>query len=211
MRVFYRGCLMGVMLVMGLLGPRGAGAQMMVTDIPGMALDRFLNGKDLMEMAKALKVSQSTLKSMQRLKEASDMAEKAVQNVNKHVRRLKKVNECREMGRDIAREVLEGYSLVGHSSFSARERESLQHGFARFTELATEEVGKIGLMLGTSLRMSDYERMQMLDKIHDELSELLSLVRYFKRNYVSSMIYVRSQQHQASPLQQLYGANEVYW
>jgi hypothetical protein len=102
--------------------------------------------------------------------------------------------------------------MLNDKNFSHDELMAIAFGYAQLLDESTELLKELKVVTtATSLSMSDKERMDIIERIHSEVSEYRNLVGYYTNKNIS-ISYLRAKKaNDYQRILDLYGTNERYW
>lgn len=138
-----------------------------------------------------------------------------LKSVHNLIKDAKKVQRTVEMVGEITNIYVKGFGrMVADPNFSSGELEAISNGYAillgegasLLTELKTVVTG------GNGLSMSDKERMDLVNHMHDRMLEYRNMTRYFTDKNIS-VSFIRSQEKgDMERVRSLYGnPSDRYW
>lgn len=137
----------------------------------------------------------------------------ALQKVNNLVKDARKVQQTILMVGNISDIYVNSYRrMLNDKNFSHDELMAIAFGYAQLLDESTELLKELKVVTtATSLSMSDKERMDIIERIHSEVSEYRNLVGYYTNKNIS-ISYLRAKKaNDYQRILDLYGTNERYW
>jgi len=172
-----------ILLVLAVSAVTTAYGQMVVTDPTSMA-QSILNTSKTVEEAVATRTA-----VMKNILET----EKIFEQTKKYYDYLKKVNNVIKESYEVkstiesAAEITKMYSecfakIASDPLYSAEEIAAISYGYARILERSAYALGDLKTLLaGSSLSMTDKERLDAVDRCHDKMEHMRSLLLYYTR------------------------------
>ena len=187
-----------------------ANAQFVVTD-PGNFAGNIANS--IKEIATASKTVQNTLNSFKEVEKLYGDTKKyydALKKVNNLIGDAYKVKETLVMVGDITGIYVDAYKrMLSDTNFRPAELTAMASGYARLLELSGESVKELkSIAQSGSFSMNDKERMEMIDRIYEQVKEYKAITSYYTRKNIS-VSYVRAKKKDDTRrVQELYGMDE---
>lgn len=189
-------------------------AQWIVHD-PNNTIQSIINSANEMIQTSAtaenmLNNFQETVKIYQQGKEYYDR----LKNVSNLVKNARKVQQAILMVGEISEMYIKNFDkMLADKNFSDKELSAIAAGYTRLLEMAGQELSDLKTFVTpTDLSMTDKERIEMVDKVHSEITRYRNLSAYYTRKNIS-VSYLRARR--TNDLQRviaLYGKDEdKYW
>ena len=187
-----------------------ANAQFVVTD-PGNFAGNIANS--VKEIATATKTVKNTLNGFKEVEKLYGDTKKyydALKKVNDLIGDAYKVKETLVMVGDITGIYVDAYKrMLSDTNFRPAELTAMASGYARLLELSGESVKELkSIVKSGSFSMNDKERMEMIDRIYEQVKEYKAITSYYTRKNIS-VSYVRAKKKDdIRRVQELYGMDE---
>lgn len=154
---------------------------------------------------------QESIKIYQQGKEYYD----ALKSVHNLIKDARKVQKTIEMVSEITDMYVTGFNkMVSDPNFSANELAAISTGYAKLLEEGGALVTDLrNVVTGSNgLSLSDKERMDVIDQIHNKMLEYRNLTKYFTQKSIS-VSYIRAKEkNDMDRVLALYGnPSERYW
>ena len=198
-----------ILLVFALLIGK-ANAQFVVTD-PGNFAGNIANS--VKEIATATKTVRNTLNGFKEVEKLYGDTKKyydALKKVNNLIGDAYKVKETLVMVGDITGIYVDAYKrMLSDTNFRPAELTAMASGYSRLLELSGESVRELkSIVQSGSFSMNDKERMEMIDRIYEQVKEYKAITSYYTRKNIS-VSYIRAKKKDdIRRVQELYGIDE---
>ena len=187
-----------------------ANAQWVVTD-PGNFAGNIANSiKEIATASKTVKNTMSGFKEVEKLYGDTKKYYDALKKVNNLIGDAYKVKETLVMVGDITGIYVDAYKrMLSDTNFRPAELTAMASGYARLLELSGESVRELkSIAKSGSFSMNDKERMDLIDRIYEEVKEYKAITSYYTRKNIS-VSYVRAKKKDdIRRVQELYGMDE---
>ncbi|PVD52193.1 hypothetical protein DC498_10745 [Terrimonas sp.] len=191
-----------------------ANAQFIVTD-PGNLISGILNSAN--EIVQTSSTVSNVIKNFKEV-------EKVYKQGKEYYDKLKAVNDLVKDARKVQQTVL----LVGEAAdlyvtsfkkmmndpnFTAQELSAIANGYAILLNESTALLKELKQIISSSsLSLNDKERMDVIDKVYQEVKDYYNLVRYYTNKNISVSYLRAKKQDNAKRVIDLYGtAEQKYW
>lgn len=139
----------------------------------------------------------------------------ALKSVHNLIKDARKVQKTIEMVSEITDMYVTGFNkMVSDPNFSANELAAISTGYAKLLEEGGALVTDLrNVVTGSNgLSLSDKERMDVIDQIHNKMLEYRNLTKYFTQKSIS-VSYIRAKEkNDMDRVLALYGSpSERYW
>jgi Flp pilus assembly CpaF family ATPase len=187
-----------------------ANAQFVVTD-PGNFAGNIANS--IKEITTASKTVTNTMKSFKEVEKLYGDTKKyydALKKVNNLIGDAYKVKETLVMVGDITGIYVDAYKrMLSDTNFRPAELTAMASGYTRLLELSGESVRELKTIVQSgSFSMNDKERMELIDRIYQEVKEYKAITSYYTRKNIS-VSYIRAKKKDDTRrVQELYGMDE---
>ena len=187
-----------------------ANAQFVVTD-PGNFAGNIANS--IKEITTASKTVTNTMKSFKEVEKLYGDTKKyydALKKVNNLIGDAYKVKETLVMVGDITGIYVDAYKrMLSDTNFRPAELTARASGYTRLLELSGESVRELkSIVQSGSFSMNDKERMELIDRIYQEVKEYKAITSYYTRKNIS-VSYIRAKKKDDTRrVQELYGMDE---
>ena len=185
-------------------------AQWVVTD-PGNFAGNIANSiKEIAMASKTVKNTMNSFKEVEKLYGDTKKYYDALKKVNNLIGDAYKVKETLVMVGDITGIYVDAYKrMLSDTNFRPAELTAMASGYARLLELSGESVKELkSITKSGSFSMNDKERMEMIDRIYEQVKEYKAITSYYTRKNIS-VSYVRAKKKDDTRrVQELYGMDE---
>lgn len=187
-----------------------ANAQWVVTD-PGNFAGNIANSiKEIATASKTVKNTLNGFKEVEKLYGDTKKYYDALKKVNNLIGDAYKVKETLVMVGDITGIYVDAYKrMLSDTNFRPAELTAMASGYARLLELSGESVKELkSIAKSGSFSMNDKERMELIDRIYEQVKEYKAITSYYTRKNIS-VSYVRAKKKDdIRRVQELYGMDE---
>lgn len=110
-----------------------------------------------------------------------------LRSVNNLVRDARKVQQCVLMVGEMSDIYVNNFrKMLADSNFSAEELTAIASGYTLLLSEGSYLLDELKQLTSvTTLRMNDYERMQMIDKVYRDITRYRNLLHYYTRKTIS--------------------------
>ena len=152
---------------------------------------------------------QETIKIYQQSKAYYDK----VRAVNNLVREARKVQQAILMTADIGDMYVKNFDkMLTDKNFSDRELSAIASGYTRLLQGAGDQLSDLKTIINpTDLSMTDKDRMDVVDKVYNEILNYRNLTVYFTRKNVNVSFLRAQKNNNTERIKALYGDNDKYW
>ena len=191
-----------------------ARAQFVVTD-PGNFAQGIINTAN--QVIETAATASNTLDSFKEVKKVFDQGKEyydALKAVNNLVRDARKVQMTVLMVGDISEMYVTNFGhMLNDPNFSPQELNAIAFGYSKLLNESTELLNEVSQIISAStLSLSDKERMDVIDRVHNEVKKYYNLVRYYTNKNISVSIVRAKKQNDTQRVLELYGTpNQKYW
>lgn len=206
--------ILSVMTGILLLSVGQANAQLIVNDPVNVVTSITNTAKEIIQTSKTVKNTLDNFREVEKLYNQSKAYYDALKKVNNLVQDARKVQQTVLMVGDITDIYVTSYKqMLQDKNFSFEELTAIAYGYARLLEESTELLKELKIIVSaTSLSMTDKERMDIIDRIYNEVGDYRSLVSYYTNKNISVSYLRAKQQNDAQRVLDLYGsAEDKYW
>jgi hypothetical protein len=201
------------MVGLALFYTKHAHAQFIVNDPINVATSIGNTVKEIIQTSKTVKNTMDNFREVEKLYAQGKEYYDALQKVNNLVKDARKVQQTILMVGNISDIYVNSYRrMLNDKNFSHDELMAIAFGYAQLLDESTELLKELKVVTtATSLSMSDKERMDIIERIHSEVSEYRNLVGYYTNKNIS-ISYLRAKKaNDSQRILDLYGTNERYW
>src|SRR5690606_38261261 len=136
---------------------------------------------------------------------------KAVSNLVKDAR---KVQQTVLLVGDVSEMYVQNFGkMMNDPNFSPQELVAIGNGYAALLNESTELLKELKqIVTSTSLSLSDKERMDIIERVYNEVKEYYNLVRYYTNKNISVSMLRSKKKNDRQRVLDLYGTSEQkYW
>ncbi len=191
-----------------------ANAQFVVTD-PGNFAGNIANSiKEITTATKTVKNTLDSFKEVEKLYNDTKKYYDALKKVNNLIGDAYKVKETLVMVGDITGIYVDAYKrMLSDTNFRPTELTAMASGYARLLELSGVTVSELKrIVQNGSFSMNDKERMDMIDRIYEQVKEYKAITMYYTRKNISVSFIRAKEKDDTYRVQQLYGMDEYrFW
>ncbi len=191
-----------------------AHAQWVVTDPTNLAQSIINTTKEIVQTSKTVKNTLNNFKEVEKLYNVSKKYYDALKKVNDLVRDAQRVKETILMVGEISDIYVSNYKkMLSDPNFRPEELVAIANGYTKLLGESNNLLKELKQVVNiTTLKMTDKERMDVVDRCYKEVRDYRNLVRYYTNKNIS-VSYLRAQKQQDTDrVLSLYGTdNERYW
>lgn len=189
-------------------------AQWVVTDPTNLASGIVNSANEIVQTSNTVSNVVKNFKEVEKVynqgKEYYDKL-KAVSNLVKDAR---KVQQTVLLVGDVSEMYVTNFGkMMNDPNFTPQELAAIGNGYSALLNESTELLKELKVIVTASnLSLNDKERMDVIDRVHKEVKEYHSLVRYYTSKNISVSYLRAKKKNDAKRVLELYGAsNEKYW
>lgn len=189
-------------------------AQWIVTD-PANLASGILNSAN--EIVQTSSTVSNVIKNFNEVKKVYDQGKeyydklKAVSNLVKDARR---VQQTVLLVGDVSEIYVKNFGkMMSDPNFTPQELSAIAFGYSQLLSESTELLKELKqIITSTGLSLNDKERMDVIDRVYNEVKDYHNLVRYYTSKNISVSIIRAKKQNNAKRVLALYGsAEQKYW
>lgn len=206
--------LMYLVFAVTLFAATPAKAQWVVTDPVNLAQSIVNTAQEIVQTSAT---ASNMINNFQEVKKVYDQGKKYYDKlaaVNNLLKDARKVQQTVLMVGDISEMYVDNFGrMMNDPNFSAQELTAIAYGYSQLLNESTELLKELKQIISaTSLSMNDKERMDIIDKVYNEVSDYHSLVRYYTNKNISVSFLRAKKQNDTAGVLALYGtADQKYW
>jgi len=189
-------------------------AQFVVTDPANLASGILNSANEIVQTSSTVSNVVKNFKEVEKVyqqgKEYYDKL-KAVSNLVKDAR---KVQQTVLLVGDVSEMYVQNFGkMMNDRNFSPQELAAIGNGYTALLNENTELLKELKQIISsTSLSLNDKERMDIIDRVYNEVKDYHSLVRYYTNKNISVSYLRAKKKNDAARVMDLYGnANQKYW
>src|SRR5699024_9029664 len=189
-------------------------AQWVVTD-PSNFEQRIVNSAN--EIVQTSSTVSNVIKNFKEVEKMYNQGKEyydKLQAVNNLVKDARKVQQTVLLVGDVSEMYVQNFGkMMNDPNFSAQELAAIANGYSALLNESTELLKELKqIVSSSSLSLNDKERMDIIDKVYNEVKEYHSLVRYYTNKNISVSILRAKKQNNTQRVLELYGtAEQKYW
>ena len=183
-----------------------AHAQWVVTDPTNFAGNIVNTVKEIATASKTVKNTLNNFKEVEKVYHQGKKYYDALKTVNNLIGDAYKVKEIILMVGDITDIYVTGYrSMLKDSAMAS--------GYAKLLEMSGESLKELKTLLkNNALSMNDKERMELINRIYDEVREYRAVTSYFTQKNISVSFVRAAEKGELERVNSLYGSGSSrYW
>ena len=190
-------------------------AQFIVND-PISLIQNIINSVlELAESSATVKNTMDSFKETSKLFEQGKEYYDALKSVNNLVKDARKVQETMAIAGDISSIYVKNYQkMLSDPNFTPAELNGIAEGYTKILNESSNVLKDMKTVItgDNGLSLSDYERLDVIDKVHKEMKQLKSVTMYYT-NKTISVSYLRAKEKKDTQrIIGLYGnPDERYW
>ncbi|MBX3257161.1 MAG: DUF4141 domain-containing protein [Chitinophagaceae bacterium] len=191
-----------------------AKAQFVVTD-PGNLISGILNSAN--EIVQTSSTVSNVIKNFEQVKKVYDQGKEyydKLKAVNNLVKDARKVQQTVLLVGDVSEMYVKNFGkMMNDPNFTPQELSAIANGYSVLLNESTELLKELKqIITSSSLSLNDKERMDVIDKVYNEVKDYHNLVRYYTNKNISVSILRAKKQNSTKRVLELYGtAEQKYW
>lgn len=185
-------------------------AQFIVNDPINIATSITNTVKEIVQASQTVKNTLDSFKEVEKLYGDTKKYYDALKKVNNLIGDAYKVKETLLMVGDITGIYVDAYKrMLSDTNFRPDELTAMASGYTRLLEVSGESIKELkNISKSGSFSMNDKERMELIDKIHEQVKEYKAITSYYTRKNIS-VSYVRAKKEDdIRRVKELYGIDE---
>ena len=189
-------------------------AQWVVTDPTNFAGNIANTVKEIATASKTVKNTLNNFKEVEKVYHQGKKYYDALKTVNNLIGDAYKVKEIILMVGDITDIYVTGYrSMLKDPNYSPEELSAMASGYAKLLEMSGESLKELKTLLkNNALSMNDKERMELINRIYDEVREYRAVTSYFTQKNISVSFVRAAEKGELERVNSLYGSGSSrYW
>ncbi|WP_179859299.1 DUF4141 domain-containing protein [Tannerella forsythia] len=189
-------------------------AQWVVTDPTNLAQSIINTTKEIVQTSKTVKNTLDNFKEVEKLYNESKKYYDALKKVNNLVRDAQRVKETILMVGEISDIYVKNYKkMLSDPNFRPEELVAIANGYTKLLGESNNLLKELKQVVNiTTLKMTDKERMDVVDRCYKEIRDYRNLVRYYTNKNISVSYLRAKKQQDTDRVLSLYGTdNERYW
>lgn len=203
-----------MLMACGCLLAGSAHAQWVVTDPTNLAQSIINTTKEIVQTSKTVKNTLDNFKEVEKLYNESKKYYDALKKVNNLVRDAQRVKETILMVGEISDIYVKNYKkMLSDPNFRLEELVAIANGYTKLLGESNNLLKELKQVVNiTTLKMTDKERMDVVDRCYKEIRDYRNLVRYYTNKNISVSYLRAKKQQDTDRVLSLYGTdNERYW
>ncbi|MEK6494354.1 DUF4141 domain-containing protein [Myroides odoratimimus] len=203
-----------VIVVMLLVLPIQIRAQWVVSD-PGNLASGILNSaNEIIQTSATVDNVIKNFKEVEKVyKQGKEYYDK-LQAVNNLIKDARKVQQTVLLVGDVSELYVKNFGkMLNDPNFSAQELFAIANGYAILLNESTELLKELKQIISaSSLSLNDKERMDVIDRVYNEVKDYHNLVSYYTRKNIGISILRAKKKNNTQRVLDLYGtSNQKYW
>lgn len=191
-----------------------AKAQFVVTDPANLASGILNSANEIIQTSSTVSNVIKNFKEVEKVyKQGKEYYDK-LQAVNNLVKDARKVQQTVLLVGDVSEMYVHNFGkMMNDPNFNAQELAAISNGYSALLNESTELLKELKqIVSSSSLSLNDKERMDIIDRVYNEVKEYHSLVRYYTNKNISVSILRAKKQNNTQRVLELYGtSNQKYW
>ena len=203
-----------MLMACGCLLAGSAHAQWVVTDPTNLAQSIINTTKEIVQTSKTVKNTLDNFKEVEKLYNESKKYYDALKKVNNLVRDAQRVKETILMVGEISDIYVKNYKkMLSDPNFRPEELVAIANDYTKLLGESNNLLKELKQVVNiTTLKMTDKERMDVVDRCYKEIRDYRNLVRYYTNKNISVSYLRAKKQQDTDRVLSLYGTdNERYW
>ena len=203
-----------MLMACGCLLAGSAHAQWVVTDPTNLAQSIINTTKEIVQTSKTVKNTLDNFKEVEKLYNESKKYYDALKKVNNLVRDAQRVKETILMVGEISDIYVKNYKkMLSDPNFRPEELVAIANVYTKLLGESNNLLKELKQVVNiTTLKMTDKERMDVVDRCYKGIRDYRNLVRYYTNKNISVSYLRAKKQQDTDQVLSLYGTdNERYW
>jgi hypothetical protein len=189
-------------------------AQWVVSDPTNLAQSIVNTAQEIVQTSATASNMMDNFKEVQKVYNQGKEYYDALKAVNNLVKDARKVQQTVLMVGEISDLYVTSFGkMLNDPNFNAQELNAIAFGYAKLLNESTELLKELKQIISAStLSLNDKERMDIIDKVYNEVKAYCNLVRYYTNKNISVSFIRAKKKNDTQRVLELYGtANQKYW
>lgn len=197
-----------------LIATPSAKAQFVVTDPANLASGILNSANEIIQTSATVS---NVVKNFNEVKKMYDQGKEyydKLKAINNLVKDARKVQQTVLLVGDVSEMYVQNFGkMMNDQNFSPQELVAIGNGYSALLNESSELLKELKqIVTSSSLSLNDKERMDIIDRVYNEVKEYNSLVRYYTNKNISVSYLRAKKKNDAKRVLDLYGtANQKYW
>lgn len=197
-----------------LIATPSAKAQFVVTDPANLASGILNSANEIIQTSATVS---NVVKNFNEVKKMYDQGKEyydKLKAINNLVKDARKVQQTVLLVGDVSEMYVQNFGkMMNDQNFSQQELVAIGNGYSALLNESSELLKELKqIVTSSSLSLNDKERMDIIDRVYNEVKEYNSLVRYYTNKNISVSYLRAKKKNDAKRVLDLYGtANQKYW
>ena len=191
-----------------------AKAQWVVTDPTNLASGILNSANEIIQTSSTVSNVIKNFKEVEKVyKQGKEYYDK-LQAINNLVKDARKVQQTVLLVGDVSEIYVTNFGkMMNDPNFKPEELAAISNGYSALLNESTELLKELKqIITSSSLSLNDKERMDVIDRVYNEVKEYHSLVRYYTNKNISVSYLRAKKKNDAKRVLDLYGtSNQKYW
>lgn len=189
-------------------------AQMIVSDPINLAGNIVNSANEIIETSSTVS---NVIKNFNEVKKVYEQGKEyydKLKAVNNLVKDARKVQQTVLLVGDVSEMYVQNFGkMMNDPNFSPQELSAIANGYSVLLNESTELLKELkSIISATSLSLNDKERMDIIDRVYNQVKDYHNLVRYYTNKNISVSILRAKKKNDTKRVLDLYGASEQkYW
>lgn len=194
--------------------PIKSNAQWVVTDPTNLASGILNSANEIIQTSSTVSNVVKNFKEVEKVyKQGKEYYDK-LQAVNNLVKDARKVQQTVLLVGDVSELYVKNFGkMLNDPNFSSQELVAIANGYSVLLNESTALLKELKqIVSASSLSLNDKERMDIIDKVYNQIKDYHSLVSYYTRKNISVSILRAKKKNNTQRVMELYGSsNQKYW
>lgn len=208
-KIFFMVCMALILVV-----APSAKAQFVVTDPANLASGILNSANEIVQTSSTVSNVVKNFKEVEKVyKQGKEYYDK-LKAINNLVKDARKVQQTVLLVGDVSEMYVQNFSkMMNDPNFTPQELVAIGNGYSALLNESGELLKELKqIVTSSSLSLNDKERMDIIDRVYNEVKEYHSLVRYYTNKNISVSYLRAKKKNDAKRVLDLYGtANQKYW
>lgn len=191
-----------------------AKAQFIVADPANLASGILNSANEIVQTSTTVTNVVKNFKEVEKMYNQGKEYYDKLKAVNNLIKDARKVQQTVLLVGEVSEMYVQNFGkMLNDPNFSPQELTAISNGYSALLSESTELLKELKqIVSSTGLSLNDKERMDIIDRVHKEVKDYHSLVRYFTHKNISVSVLRAKKQNNTQRVLDLYGtSDQKYW
>lgn len=191
-----------------------AKAQFIVADPANLASGILNSANEIVQTSTTVTNVVKNFKEVEKMYNQGKEYYDKLKAVNNLIKDARKVQQTVLLVGEVSEMYVQNFGkMLNDPNFSPQELTAISNGYSALLSESTELLKELKqIVSSTGLSLNDKERMDIIDRVHKEVKDYHSLVRYFTNKNISVSVLRAKKQNNTQRVLDLYGtSDQKYW